>query len=217
MPRRAPHLGVQIPKDGTFSTFGGTSADLQQRTHHCTHPPAVRYPGERSRERSRPNLKPAPVVPDRFEPRRTTMSTTSHPLHRELPHADDELMTIKGGGHPPATRPRRALHQRAANRWARGATPPRVDPHRCGDPRHVKSLDRSPKHAKFLQSSSHVSRQAIVGSRRPLRRLRVEHRLAQSPAELGSATFRNVPPRVWSPENPRNGPLQGVSTTFGGT
>ena len=30
------------------------------------------------------------------------MSTTSHPLHRELPHADDELMTIKGGGH---TRP----------------------------------------------------------------------------------------------------------------
>ena len=23
------------------------------------------------------------------------MSTTSHPLHRELPHADDELMTIK--------------------------------------------------------------------------------------------------------------------------
>jgi len=30
------------------------------------------------------------------------MSTTSPPLHRELPHADDELMTIKGGGH---TRP----------------------------------------------------------------------------------------------------------------
>ena len=30
------------------------------------------------------------------------MSTTSHTLHRELPHADDELMTIKGGGH---TRP----------------------------------------------------------------------------------------------------------------
>ena len=23
------------------------------------------------------------------------MSTTSHPLHRELPHADDELMTLK--------------------------------------------------------------------------------------------------------------------------
>ena len=23
------------------------------------------------------------------------MSTTSHPLHRELPHADGELMTIK--------------------------------------------------------------------------------------------------------------------------
>ena len=131
-------LAPRIRKRGTFSTFGGTPADLQQRTHHCTHPPADRYLGERSRGRCRPNLKPAPVAPDRFEPRRTTMSTTSHPLHRELPHADDELMTIKGGGHPPATRPRRALHQRAANRWARGATPPRVDPRRCGDPRHVK-------------------------------------------------------------------------------
>ena len=95
-------LALQIRKRGTFSTFGGTPADLQQRTHHRTHPPADRYLGERSRGRCRPNLKPAPVAPDRFEPRRTTMSTTSHPLHRELPHADDELMTIKGGGH---TRP----------------------------------------------------------------------------------------------------------------
>ena len=31
-----------------------------------------------------------------------------------------------------------------------------------GDPRHVKKLDRSPKHAKILQSFSHVSSQAIV-------------------------------------------------------
>jgi len=38
------------------------------------------------------------------------MSTTSHPLHRELPHADDELMTIKGGGH---TRPGPALRRRS--------------------------------------------------------------------------------------------------------
>ena len=158
------------------------------------------------------------------------MSTTSPPLHRELPHADDELMTLKevatlvrvpeatlrywrhfrtgptASGLPDQHRDdslrcfppdSHELAKRFRRRWApsrhqggpgrlfvnreflqllvraepstnglrtdgRGATPPRVDPRRCGDPRHVKKLDRSPKHAKILQSFSHVSSQAIV-------------------------------------------------------
>jgi len=35
-------------------------------------------------------------------------------------------------------------------------------------------------------------------------------------AELGSATFRNVPSRVWLPENPQNGPWQGGVHNFRG-
>lgn len=36
------------------------------------------------------------------------------------------------------------------------------------------------------------------------------------PAELGSATFGTLPPRVWSPENPQNGPWQGGVRNFRG-
>src|ERR1035437_1939744 len=42
-------LALQIRKRGTFSIFGGTSADLQRCTHHWTHPAGIRYLGERSR------------------------------------------------------------------------------------------------------------------------------------------------------------------------
>jgi len=168
------------------------------------------------------------------------MSTTSPPLHRELPHADDELMTLKevatlvrvpeatlrywrhfrtgptASGLPDQHRDdslrcfppdSHELAERFRRRWAPSrhqGGPGRLFVNReflqllvraepstkglrtdgregrhlhvsipadaGGDPRHVKKLDRSPKHAKIRQSFLHVSSQAIVDRGDPLRR-----------------------------------------------
>ena len=69
--------------------------------------------------------------------------------------------------------------------------PPRVDPCRCGDTRHMKKLDRSPKHAKILRFFLHVSSQAIV-DRGDLRRLE-QHPAAPRPTSVHNRRTFGIP------------------------